>query len=67
LWEHYRCIGKAPPKGGRCQRGGRFAEAGVAWLNWRLKGDEQAAKMFEGPDCGLCKDPVWRASKKGML
>jgi hypothetical protein len=46
--------------------GGRFEEAGVAWLDWRLKGDRQAAKWFEGADCGLCKDPVWHVEKKGM-
>jgi hypothetical protein len=46
--------------------GGRFAEVGVAWLNWRLNGDQQAAKMFAGPDCTLCKDPVWHLQKKNM-
>jgi hypothetical protein len=46
--------------------GGRFAEVGVAWLNWRLNGDKQAAKMFQGPDCTLCKDPVWHVQKKNM-
>jgi len=46
--------------------GGRFADVGVAWLNWRLNGDQQAAKMFEGPDCALCKDPVWHVQKKNM-
>jgi hypothetical protein len=46
--------------------GGRFEEVGVAWLDWRLNSDKQAAKMFEGPDCTLCKDPVWHVEKKGM-
>jgi hypothetical protein len=46
--------------------GGRFAEVGVAWLDWRLNGDKQAAKMFEGPDCTLCKDPIWHVQKKNM-
>ena len=46
--------------------GGRFEEVGVAWLDWRLNGDKQAARMFEGPDCTLCKDPVWHVEKKGM-
>ena len=46
--------------------GGRFAAVGVAWLDWRLNGDRQAAKMFEGPDCELCKDPVWHVEKKDM-
>ena len=46
--------------------GGRFEPVGVAWLKWRLNGDKAAAKLFEGPDCGLCRDPVWHVSKKGM-
>jgi hypothetical protein len=46
--------------------GGRYADVGVAWLKWQLKGDKQAAKMFEGPDCTLCKDPVWHVQKKNM-
>lgn len=46
--------------------GGRFGEVGVAWLSWQLKGDKEAAKMFVGPDCGLCTDPVWTVKKKNM-
>ncbi len=37
----------------------RWSSAVLAWLNWQLKGDRQAAKMFAGPDCALCKDPDW--------
>jgi hypothetical protein len=46
--------------------GGRFGEVGVAWLSWQLKGDKQAARMFVGPDCGLCTDKVWTVKKKNM-
>jgi hypothetical protein len=46
--------------------GGWFGKVGVAWLQWRLKGDQTAAKLFEGADCGLCTDPTWHVSKKGM-
>jgi hypothetical protein len=46
--------------------GGRFADVGVAWLQWRLNGDKEAAKLFEGPDCALCKDPIWHVEKKNM-
>ena len=46
--------------------GGKFAEVGANWLLWRLKGDQKAGAMFDGPDCGLCKDPAWTVQKKGM-
>lgn len=44
--------------------GGAFGVAGVAWLDWRLKGDQKAAAMFTGPTCGLCSDPQWQVQKK---
>ena len=46
--------------------GGKFGEVGANWLLWRLKGDRKAGAMFEGTDCGLCKDPAWTVQKKGM-
>ncbi len=44
--------------------GGEFGRVAVAWLEWQLKGDETAEKMFVGPDCGLCKDTKWEYKKK---
>lgn len=46
--------------------GGKFGEVGASWLLWRLKGDKTAGAMFEGTDCGLCKDPAWTVQKKGL-
>ncbi|MGF7146808.1 dienelactone hydrolase [Sphingomonas zeicaulis] len=46
--------------------GGDVAGLSVAWLDWQLRGDRQAAKLFEGPDCGLCNNPKWRIEKKGF-
>jgi len=43
----------------REKNGGGFGVAGVAWLNWRTKGDQNAAKMFKGNPAGLSKDPNW--------
>ena len=39
--------------------GGKAAAAVVAWLDWQLRGDKAAEKMFVGKDCGMCKDPAW--------
>jgi hypothetical protein len=46
--------------------GGAFAKAAGAWLKWQLKGDQEAAKMFLGPQCGLCVDPKWTIERKGL-
>lgn len=46
--------------------GGWFGEVAVAWLDYQLKGDAQAATWFAGPDCRLCKETVWSIEKKGM-
>lgn len=43
----------------REKNGGGFGVAGVAWLNWWTKGDQNAAKMFKGNPTGLAKDPNW--------
>jgi hypothetical protein len=46
--------------------GGEFGKVAVAWLQWQLKKDETAGKMFSGPSCGLCKDSSWKFEKKQM-
>ena len=50
----------------RQPNGGAFAVAVNAWLNWHLKGDKAASKMFVGADCGLCKDPQWHVQIKNL-
>ncbi len=44
--------------------GGSLGRIAVAWFAWQLKGDAQAAKMFKGRDCTLCKDASWHVSRK---
>ncbi|HXC59709.1 MAG TPA: hypothetical protein VN645_10360 [Steroidobacteraceae bacterium] len=44
--------------------GGKAAQAVVAWLDWQLRGDANAARMFLGKDCGLCTDKAWSLEKK---
>jgi hypothetical protein len=46
--------------------GGWFGEVAVAWLDYQLKGNAEAAKWFVGADCRLCTDPQWAVEKKGM-
>jgi len=46
--------------------GGEFGKVAVAWLQWNLKKDETAGKMFTGSSCGLCKDTKWKFEKKRM-
>lgn len=44
--------------------GGKAATAVVAWLDWQLRSDSRAARMFTGETCGLCVDPAWKIQKK---
>ena len=44
--------------------GGTFGKVALAWLNWQLKGNKEAAKMFQGDKCSLCADPQWVTRKK---
>jgi len=44
--------------------GGAAATVAVNWLNWQLRGDATAARMFVGTNCGLCKDPRWQVQRR---
>ena len=44
--------------------GGEFAKVATAWLQWQLKDDKEAAKMFVGDPCGLAKMEGWKVEKK---
>jgi hypothetical protein len=44
--------------------GGTFGKVALAWLNWQLKGNKEAAKIFKGDRCSLCADPQWVTRKK---
>ncbi len=48
------------------RNGGEFGGIAVAWLNWQLKGDGTARKMFVGADCGLCVNPRWVVKTKNL-
>ena len=43
--------------------GGEFSVVALAWLQWQLKGDQTAAKMFKGKDCGLSTRQGWTIEK----
>lgn len=46
--------------------GGAAAQVAVAWLNWQLRGDAQAATRFVGEKCGLCTDSRWTFERKNF-
>jgi hypothetical protein len=46
--------------------GGDFSKVATAWLQWQLKGDKQAAKMFQGDPCGVAQMPGWKVEKKNI-
>jgi hypothetical protein len=47
-------------------RGGEFTRVALAWLDWQLKGDQEASRMFVGPDSVLSRDPDWTIEVKNF-
>lgn len=47
--------------------GGEFAIVARAWLDWQLKNDAAAAKMFVGADCDLAKRKDWTLEKNAQF
>ena len=47
----------------RQEHGGEFTVPALAWLQWQLKGDKEAAKLFQGDDCGLANREGWTVEK----
>ncbi|MBP5322100.1 MAG: DUF3237 family protein [Kiritimatiellae bacterium] len=43
----------------RHPHGGEFSVVARTWLDWQLKGDQEAGKMFIGEECGLLKRKGW--------
>lgn len=47
--------------------GGEFTVPALAWLQWQLKGDKEAAKLFQGDPCGLSQREGWTVEKNGLI
>jgi dienelactone hydrolase len=48
------------------RNGGELGGIAVAWLDWHMKRDTRAAKLFVGKDCGLCVNPRWVVRSKNL-
>ena len=46
--------------------GGAAAQVVVDWLQWQLRGDQDAAQVFIGESCGLCSDAQWDYESKDL-
>ena len=44
--------------------GGSYRGPMTAWIRWKLWGDEEAARVFEGPNCLLCQEEIWTIQTK---
>jgi dienelactone hydrolase len=51
----------------RQDHGGEFTVPALAWLQWQLKGDKEAAKLFQGADCGLANREGWTVEKNDLI
>lgn len=48
------------------RNGGELAGIAVAWLDWQMKRDSRAKKLFVGKECGLCVNPRWVVRSKNL-
>jgi alpha-beta hydrolase superfamily lysophospholipase len=46
--------------------GGDFRGITTAWFLYKLKGDTEAATLFEGSNCGFCNASGWDVQRKGF-
>jgi len=51
----------------RQPHGGEFTIPALAWLNWQLKGDSKAARMFRGSNPLLLQRQGWTLEKNSKL
>ena len=47
--------------------GGEFTVVALAWLDWQLRGDKQAEKLFKGKKPALLKRKDWTIEKNAKL
>jgi hypothetical protein len=46
--------------------GGAAAMIAVDWLEWQLRGDQDAGRSFTGANCRICTVPGWTIERKGF-
>jgi len=62
FWATLKAADHAVPATGTS---GAFRPATTAWFRWKLMGDKQAGRWFEGPECLLCKSADWTIQRRG--
>lgn len=46
--------------------GGEWARVTARWLEWTLRGSDDASWDFAGPQCRLCTDARWHVTQKNL-
>ncbi|WP_235912720.1 alpha/beta fold hydrolase [Croceibacterium salegens] len=46
--------------------GGAAAMIAIDWLEWQLRGKQDAARSFLGDNCRICTVPAWTIDRKGF-
>ncbi len=46
--------------------GGAIGRIASDWYRWQLRGENEAAKMFVGANCTLCREPGWHVQQKNI-
>ena len=47
-------------------RGGEFTRVALPWLDWQLKGNQEAAELFLNESSELRRDPKWKVEVKNF-
>lgn len=48
------------------RNGGENGALARNWLEWTMRNDQNAARMFNGAGCTLCEDATWHIQKKNI-
>lgn len=51
----------------RKPHGGEYSPVAIAWLDWHLKGQHEAAKVFLGQESSLNRDAEWTVESKNLV
>jgi hypothetical protein len=62
IWATLKSASHAVPA---TETSGEFRPVTTAWFRWTLMDDLNAGKLFQGPNCDLCRSADWTLQRRG--